>query len=173
MTIVDRRTFLLIPLAVAALLPTLASAHGVTGPQTVTGTKPAIVIKTNNLGKVLATPSRFGIYYWSVEKQAGGRIRCTGQCAVAWPPVYVTGTVQKHVKGVTCDLRDDQARREAPAHDQRATRLHLPPRSCGRRPVRQRRRVVRRSPVLGALPRRQPATVARDAESAGLPAIVW
>ena len=101
MTIVDRRTFLLLPLAVAALLPTLASAHGVTGPQTVTGTKPAIVIKTNNLGKVLATPSRFGIYYWSVEKKAGGRIKCTGQCAVAWPPVYVTGTVQKHVKGVT------------------------------------------------------------------------
>ena len=101
MTIVDRRTFLLLPLAAGALLPTLASAHGVTGPQTVTGTKPAIVIKTNNLGKVIATPSRFGIYYWSVEKRAGGRIKCTGQCAVAWPPVYVTGTVQKHVKGVT------------------------------------------------------------------------
>ena len=66
----------------------------------VSGTKPAIVIKTDNLGKVLATPSKFGIYYWNVEKKAGGKIKCTGQCAVVWPPVYVTGTVQKHVKGV-------------------------------------------------------------------------
>ena len=53
------------------------------------------------------------------------------------------------------------------------TRLHLSPRSCGRRPVRQRRRVVRRSPVLGGAPRLQPATVARVTESSGLPAIVW
>ena len=58
------------------------------------------MLKTGNLGKVLATPARFGIYYWTVEKKAGGKIRCTGQCAVAWPPVYVRGTVQKHVKGV-------------------------------------------------------------------------
>ena len=58
------------------------------------------MIKTGNLGKVLATPARFGIYYWSVEKKAGGKIRCTGQCAVAWPPVYVKGTVQKHIRGV-------------------------------------------------------------------------
>ena len=98
-----RRTLLLIALVivVASLVPTVASAVSLTGPQTVTGAKPAIVLKTGNLGKVLATPARFGIYYWSVEKQAGGRIKCTGQCAVAWPPVYVAGTVQKHVRGAT------------------------------------------------------------------------
>ena len=43
------------------------------------------------------------------------------------------------------DLRDDQARHEAPAHDQRAPRLHVPPRSGRSRPVRRRRRLVRGS----------------------------
>jgi predicted lipoprotein with Yx(FWY)xxD motif len=95
-----RRTVLLIALVVASLVPTIASAISLTGPQTVSGTKPAIVLKTGNLGRVLATPARFGIYYWTIEKKAGGRIRCTGQCAVAWPPVYVRGTVQKHVNGI-------------------------------------------------------------------------
>ena len=95
-----RRTVLLIALVGSALVPTVASALALAGPQTVAGTKPAIVIRTGNLGNVLATPTRFGIYYWSVEKKAGGRIRCTGRCAVAWPPVYVKGPVQKRIKGV-------------------------------------------------------------------------
>jgi predicted lipoprotein with Yx(FWY)xxD motif len=101
-----RRTLLLIALVivVASLVPTVASAVSLTGPQTVTGAKPAIVLKTGNLGKVLATPARFGIYYWTVEKKAGGKIRCTGPCAVAWPPVYVKGTVQRHVKGVAASF---------------------------------------------------------------------
>ncbi len=84
-------------LAVAALIPAVATAAG---PQTVPGSKPAIEIKTSNLGKVVTTPTKLGIYYWNVEKKAGGKIRCTGECARVWPPVYVTGTVAKHVKGV-------------------------------------------------------------------------
>ena len=94
-----KRTALLVALAATVVVP-VALAQSATGPQTVRGTKPAIVIKTNNLGKVLATPGKFGIYYWNVEKKAGGKIRCKGSCAVAWPPVYVKGTVKKHVKGV-------------------------------------------------------------------------
>lgn len=100
MTIRRRTSVLLVALAAAALATAFASASALTGPQTVSGTKPAIVLKTDNLGKVLTTPARYGIYYWSVEKKAGGKIRCTGRCAVVWPPVYVKGTVQKHVKGV-------------------------------------------------------------------------
>jgi predicted lipoprotein with Yx(FWY)xxD motif len=95
-----KKAAFLFALAAVALVPTISSAGTLTGPQTVAGAKPAIEIKTNNLGKVIATPGKFGIYYWNVEKKAGGKIRCTGQCAVVWPPVYVKGTVQKHVKGV-------------------------------------------------------------------------
>ncbi len=43
---------------------------------------------------------KLGIYYWDVEKKAGGKIKCTGSCLTQWPPVYVTGTVPKHVTGV-------------------------------------------------------------------------
>ena len=95
-----KKAAFLFALAAIALVPTIAAAQSLTGPQTVSGVKPAIEMKTNNLGKVIATPGRFGIYYWNVEKKAGGKIKCTGQCAVVWPPVYVNGTVQKHIKGV-------------------------------------------------------------------------
>ncbi len=94
-----KRIALLVVFAAMASAP-LALAQSTTGPQTVSGTKPAIEIKTNNLGKVLATPGKFGIYYWNVEKKAKGKIKCTGSCAKAWPPVYVKGMVHKHVKGV-------------------------------------------------------------------------
>ncbi len=94
------RTALTLAVATAALAPTMAHAQITKGPQTVRGTKPAVEIKAGQLGKVLATPSKFGIYYWNVEKKARGKIKCTGGCAVVWPPVYVKGTVKKHVKGV-------------------------------------------------------------------------
>ena len=61
--------------------------------------KPAIETKSN-IGKVIATPMKLGIYYWDVEKKAGGKIKCTGSCTKMWPPVYVTGSVPKHVTGV-------------------------------------------------------------------------
>jgi predicted lipoprotein with Yx(FWY)xxD motif len=63
--------------------------------------RPAIEMKSNLSGKkVIATPKRLGIYYWDVEKKAGGKIRCKGGCLVQWPAVYVKGPVEKHVKGV-------------------------------------------------------------------------
>jgi predicted lipoprotein with Yx(FWY)xxD motif len=63
--------------------------------------RPAIEMKSNLAGKkVIATPARIGIYYWDVEKKAGGKVRCTGACATMWPPVYVTGRIDAHVKGV-------------------------------------------------------------------------
>ena len=110
-----RRTLLLIALVivVASLVPTVASAVSLTGPQTVTGAKPAIVLKTGNLGKVLATPARFGIY-------TGPSRRRRGQ-----DPVHrtVRGRLAARVRqrdgakarqGCRSDLRDDQARHEAP-----------------------------------------------------------
>jgi predicted lipoprotein with Yx(FWY)xxD motif len=63
--------------------------------------RPAIETKSNLPGKkVIATPRRIGIYYWDVEKKAGGKVRCTGSCLKMWPPVYVKGKVDAHVKGV-------------------------------------------------------------------------
>ena len=56
-----RKIALLVAFAAVALVPTIAAAQTATGPQTVSGTRPAIEIRTDNLGKVLATPSRFGL----------------------------------------------------------------------------------------------------------------
>ena len=94
-TLTLRRVVLLLAVAVALTIPSLANAT-----TAATAPRPAIEIRTANLGKVIATPARLGIYYWNVEKKAGGKIRCTGACAVVWPPVYVKGAVPKHVKGV-------------------------------------------------------------------------
>lgn len=99
-----KKAAFVLALAGLALVPTLAAAQSLAGPQTVSGAKPAIEIKTSNLGKVLATPGRFGIYYWSVEKKAGGKIKCTGSCAAQWPPVYVGSAVPKHIAGVMATL---------------------------------------------------------------------
>ena len=82
-------------LAFAALLP--AAAYPASA---ASSAKPAIEIKAKGLGKVIATPAKLGIYYWNVEKKAGGKIKCTGACATAWPPVFVKGPVPKHVTGV-------------------------------------------------------------------------
>jgi predicted lipoprotein with Yx(FWY)xxD motif len=82
-------------LVVAALLPatSLGSSAGMV--------RPAIEMKSNLSGKkVIATTKRLGIYYWDVEKKAGGKIRCKGACLVKWPAVYVKAPVEKHVKGV-------------------------------------------------------------------------
>ena len=82
----------LIALVSAALISAAALAA--------TPTKPAIEIKAKNLGTVIATPAKLGIYYWDTEKKAGGKIKCTGACLKQWPPVYVNGMVDKHIKGV-------------------------------------------------------------------------
>ena len=90
------RPVLALLVAAAALTPATALASNIVVP----AKKPAIEMKTANLGMVIATPSKLGIYYWSTEKKAGGKIRCTGACATMWPPVYVKGKVSKHVPGV-------------------------------------------------------------------------
>ena len=43
------------------------------------------------------------VYYWRVEKKAGGKVRCTGSCAAAWPPLLVksAGAVPRRVAGIT------------------------------------------------------------------------
>jgi predicted lipoprotein with Yx(FWY)xxD motif len=44
-------------------------------------------IMDKQLGEVLTTPRKQAIYIWKSEPK--GKIRCTGACAKAWPPVLV------------------------------------------------------------------------------------
>lgn len=50
---------------------------------------PVIKYKDDRFGAILATPKKQALYYWNVEKRAGGKIRCTGSCARLWPPLVV------------------------------------------------------------------------------------
>ena len=66
------------------------------------GSAPAIKYKDDKFGAILATPKKQALYYWSVEKRAGGKIRCTGSCARLWPPLVAKNraAVPKHVAGI-------------------------------------------------------------------------
>src|SRR6185312_10723278 len=68
--------------------------------------KPQLVrtIMDEKLGEVLTTGGKQAIYVWSREPK--GKIKCTGQCAKAWPPVLVKAgvVVPMHVKGVMGEL---------------------------------------------------------------------
>jgi predicted lipoprotein with Yx(FWY)xxD motif len=57
-------------------------------------------IANKQLGQVLATAGKQAIYVWNREPK--GKIRCTGTCAKAWPPVLVKKgvVVPMHVKGI-------------------------------------------------------------------------
>jgi predicted lipoprotein with Yx(FWY)xxD motif len=70
-----------------ALLAALAFA-----PSAITGSSarpPVIKYQDDVFGAILATPGKKALYYWNVEKRAGGKIRCKGHCARAWPPLIV------------------------------------------------------------------------------------
>jgi predicted lipoprotein with Yx(FWY)xxD motif len=64
--------------------------------------KPLLVktIVDKKLGRVLTTPTKQAIYVWNKEPK--GKVRCTGACAKAWPPVLVKAgvVVPMHVKGI-------------------------------------------------------------------------
>ena len=62
---------------------------------------PAVKIKNRSFGYILQSKNRLPLYYWNREQQAGGRIRCTGQCARVWPPLIV-----KSRKAVPARLRN-------------------------------------------------------------------
>ena len=50
---------------------------------------PAVKVKNATFGYILQSKNKLPLYYWQVEKRAGGRIRCTGECARVWPPLIV------------------------------------------------------------------------------------
>jgi predicted lipoprotein with Yx(FWY)xxD motif len=64
--------------------------------------KPQLVrtIMDKKLGEVLTTGGRQAIYVWNKEPK--GKVKCTGSCATAWPPVIVKNSVvvPMHVTGI-------------------------------------------------------------------------
>ena len=68
------------------------------------GSAPAPVkkLRAAGFGSVLARADRQALYYWQVEKKAGGKVRCTGTCAALWPPLIVRSrtAVPAHVAGI-------------------------------------------------------------------------
>ena len=63
---------------------------------------PVIKYRDDQFGPILATQKKKALYYWNVEKRAGGKIRCTGACARAWPPLIVKSrsAVPRRIAGI-------------------------------------------------------------------------
>lgn len=74
----------LIVLTVALPLALLAPAAVGMAPHA-----PVTKLRTAQFGPVLVTSKKKALYYWNREQRAGGKIRCVGACARAWPPLIV------------------------------------------------------------------------------------
>ena len=87
---------LVLPLLVLAAAAALSASA--LGSARVTG--PVVKLKTASFGTVLATRGHLALYTWNKEK--GTKVRCTGACAKAWPPLTIPhGTMApKHIAGV-------------------------------------------------------------------------
>jgi predicted lipoprotein with Yx(FWY)xxD motif len=90
------RLFVLLLVVLAALAAT---------PSAMTGRaarRPVIKFQDDQFGAILATPKKQALYYWQVEKRAGGKIRCKGSCARAWPPLIVRrrSAVPRRIAGI-------------------------------------------------------------------------
>jgi predicted lipoprotein with Yx(FWY)xxD motif len=92
-------------LKLIAALVTAAAAALVIAPAAMTegaARAPVIKYQDDQLGAILATRGKKALYYWNVEKRAGGKIRCTGACAKAWPPLIVRSrsAVPRTIRGI-------------------------------------------------------------------------
>lgn len=82
-------------------LVTVAAALVVASTPMAAGGVPAVKYKDAKFGAILATPKQQALYYWNVEKRAGGKIKCTAACAKAWPPLFANGAVPQKIAGIT------------------------------------------------------------------------
>jgi predicted lipoprotein with Yx(FWY)xxD motif len=87
---------------ILAFLIAAAAALVVASTPMAAGRAPVIRYKDDRFGAILATPKKQALYYWTVEKRAGGKIRCTGACARLWPPLIVKSrtAVPKRIAGI-------------------------------------------------------------------------
>jgi predicted lipoprotein with Yx(FWY)xxD motif len=86
----------LLAFAAAALFVPAAMSEAASRP-------PVIRYVDDQFGPILATPKKQALYYWNVEKRAGGKIRCKGHCARAWPPLVVRrrAAVPRRIAGIS------------------------------------------------------------------------
>ena len=87
------------------LLPLVVLAALAFAPSAMTGSEarpPVIKYVDDDFGAILATPGKQALYYWNVEKRAGGKIRCKGGCARSWPPLIVRrrAAVPRRIAGI-------------------------------------------------------------------------
>jgi predicted lipoprotein with Yx(FWY)xxD motif len=87
---------------ILAFLIAAAAALVVASTPLAAGRAPVIRYKDDRFGAILATPKKQALYYWTVEKRAGGKIRCTGACARLWPPLIVKSrtAAPKRIAGI-------------------------------------------------------------------------
>ena len=85
---------------ILSLLAVAASTLIIASTTTAAASAPVIKYRDDRFGPILATPKKQALYYWKVEKRAGGKIRCTGSCTKAWPPLYAKAAVPGKVRGI-------------------------------------------------------------------------
>jgi len=63
---------------------------------------PVVKYVDDQFGAILATRKKQALYYWNVEKRAGGKVRCKGACARLWPPLLVRSraAVPRRIAGI-------------------------------------------------------------------------
>jgi len=74
----------LISIVAIGLVLAVSAAAGTTAAK-----QPVSSFVDPTFGKVLSRTDKQVLYYWQVEKKAGGKVRCVGSCARAWPPLIV------------------------------------------------------------------------------------
>ena len=88
--------------ALAVLVVSLLGVPAATSGLRANPTPPAVKVKNPSFGDILQSKNRLPLYYWTVEKRAGGKVRCTGSCARMWPPLVVKSraSVPEAVRGI-------------------------------------------------------------------------
>jgi predicted lipoprotein with Yx(FWY)xxD motif len=91
-----------VKVVILATLVVLAGIAVPTAGSEATARPPVIKYRDNVFGPILATRGKKALYYWNVEKRAGGKIRCRGECARAWPPLIVRSraSVPRFIRGI-------------------------------------------------------------------------
>jgi predicted lipoprotein with Yx(FWY)xxD motif len=92
-------------IVLAAVVAAAAALIGAQAALSVGASKPippAVKVKNASFGTILQSRNKLPLYYWTVEKRAGGKVRCKGECARVWPPLVVKSrsAVSAKMRGV-------------------------------------------------------------------------